>query len=337
MNSGLIAAAAALMTLIAEWLHSRRIRRVSQLAFGPGAGPRAWTRWAPVVRTAAIGLTVWGCLELLALGPIIAKPKELPEGGYRHVVIALDVSPSMQLKDAGATRDRSRARRASEVVMSLLSRIALEQIRVSVVAFYTDAKPVVIETFDLNVVKNIFDDLPLELAFQPGKTSLFEGIRQAAALAKPWQPESTTLIVVSDGDTVPDTGLTALPRSIAQVLIVGVGDPRAGKFIDGHQSRQDVMTLRQLALRLNGTYHDTNEKHLPSGILAPMAKVVPMEEQSTRRSAALAALAAGTLLLAGLPVGLAFAGSSWQPAQRGFGNYQNAAEIMRSKKKETYA
>ena len=43
-----------------------------------------------------------------------------------------------------------------------------------------------------------------------------------------------------------------MPASVAGVLVVGVGDPQAGMFIDGHQSRQDVSTLRQIAARLRG-------------------------------------------------------------------------------------
>ena len=41
----------------------------------------------------------------------------------------------------------------------------------------------------------------------------------------------------------------------------------AGKFIAGHQSRQDASTLRQVAVRLSGTYHNGNEKHLPTVLL----------------------------------------------------------------------
>jgi Ca-activated chloride channel family protein len=59
-----------------------------------------------------------------------------------------------------------------------------------------------------------------------------------------------------------------MPDSVRKVLVVGVGDSRTGKFIDGRQSRQDVPTLRQIAARLAGAYHDGNEKQLPSALLA---------------------------------------------------------------------
>ena len=113
---------------------------------------------------------------------------------------------------------------------------------------------------------------------------------------------------------MPDTGLPELPRSIGQVLILGVGSARAGQNIDGHLSRQDASTLRQLATRMRGVYHDVNEKHLPSKQLAALAQALPMRDETSkgRREWALAAVALGAGLLAALPLALAFAGTPWQ-------------------------
>ena len=104
-------------------------------------------------------------------------------------------------------------------------------------------------------------------------------------------------------------------RSIRSTLIVGVGDPLAGKFIDGRQSRQDVPTMRQIAARLGGTFHNGNEKQLASNLIA---EATGMEEEDvferlTRREYALLASLAGALLLALLPILLHFFGTSWHP------------------------
>jgi Ca-activated chloride channel family protein len=307
-----------LLAALAEWLHTRRCHRVALLAFGSSGKPREWTWVVPILRVVALVALTWGLVTLYLMDPRILRPKQVPEGGFRHMLIALDVSPSMQLKDAGPTGQQTRAQRASELIMSVLERSALEQMRVSIVAFYTGAKPVVVDTYDLEVVKNILNDLPLDLAFNPGKTSVIDGIKESAALAKPWKEGSTTLLLVSDGDTVPDSGMAVLPPSIGHVLVVGVGDARSGKFIDGHQSRQDSATLRQTATRLRGVYHDGNEKHLPSEQLSALAKVLPMQDETEkgRRELALAAVAIAATLLAGLPVALALAGSSWQAGQQ---------------------
>jgi Ca-activated chloride channel family protein len=301
------------LAAVAELLHARRSGRVARLAFGPGGQPRKWTQIAPWLRAAAAGSLAWGLTTLMFMGPRAARSNLIPEGGYRHLVLALDVSPSMQLQDAGPGGKQTRAQRAGEVLMSLLQRIATDQVRISIVAFYTDAKPVVVDTFDLEVVKNALNDLPLDLAFNVGKTALLEGVREAAELARPWQPDSTVLVVVSDGDTVPDSGGPELPRSIHRTLIVGVGDSRSGRFIDGHQSRQDIATLRQLAGRLRGDYFDSNERQLPSNLMAALAGTLPLRDTHQRgsRELALAAVAIGSLLLAALPVALDLAGSAW--------------------------
>jgi Ca-activated chloride channel family protein len=224
----------------------------------------------------------------------------------------------MQLTDAGPGGGQSRAKRAAEVLGSMLDRIVLEQCRVSVIAFYNGAKPVVVDATDPEVVRNILNGLPLDHAFNVGKTKILDGLKQAVDLAKPWRAGSTTLVLVSDGDTVPDTGMPALPPSIAQALVVGVGDARLGKFIDGHQSRQDASTLRQVAARLRGVYHDGNEKHLPSQDLAALAAALPMKEESQtgRRELALAAVGVGAGLISLLPLALALAGTGWQAGGR---------------------
>ena len=306
------------LAALAEWLHRRRVKRVGRLAFGPAEKPRPWTTAVPFARTAALAALAWGLVTLFLLGATSVKSKPVPDGGWRHLVIAWDVSPSMQLEDAGPGRKLTRAKRASELVMSLLERIALDQVRVSIVAFYTEAKPVVVDTMDQAVVKNILDDLPLDMAFDRGKTKLIDGVRASVELARPWARDSTTLLVVSDGDTMPDSGLPPLPASVAQVLVLGVGDAASGKYIDGHQSRQDASTLRQLATRLRGTYHDGNEKHLPSGQLGALATVMALRDEADfgRRQAALAAVGVGGGVLALIPVALALFGSGWQPAAR---------------------
>ena len=184
----------------------------------------------------------------------------------------------MRLKDAGPNADQSRMKRGADVMESFFQRVPVEIYLMSVVACYNGAKPVVVDTKDLEVVRNIFGDLPMHYAFTAGKTDLFSGLAEAAKIAQPWQPRSTLLLMLSDGDTVPATGMPKMPASIADVLVVGVGDPRTGSFIDGRMSRQDACTLRQIAARLGGIYHDGNQKHLSSELLAQLT-VHPAQER----------------------------------------------------------
>ncbi len=301
------------LLLLAEWLHGRKVARVGQLAF---SDLPSWTRWLTIskgVRIVGGTLLAWGLSVLLELAPESRKDTELgktPEGGFRHIVLVVDVSPSMRLEDAGPTGQKKRILRAQEVVMEMFQRINLEQAKVSVIAMFNGAKTVVTETVDLGVIRNIMDDLPLRWAFEPGKTNLFAGLTEASNQAKTWQPESTTLFFVTDGDTIPDKGTPALPRSIRQTFVLGVGNPTQGKFIDGHQSRQDASTLRQFASRIKGKYFDVNRLNIPTRELASLSEALPLKNESAvgLREAALTAVGTGGALVGLLPLLLAGAG-----------------------------
>lgn len=299
----------------AELLHRKRCLRIARLAFGPGGKPARWARAIPLLRVAALGAMSWGLVSLMLLTPKVHKIEAAEEQRNRHVLLLLDVSPSMRLQDAGVEHDQSRMARASDVMESFFRRVAIQQYRLSVVAFYTGAKPVVKETKDLEVVRNILNDLPMHYAFNSGETDLFGGLRESVEIARKFPPRSTTLLVVTDGDTVPSVGIPKMPASVKDVVIVGVGDPIAGEFIDGRQSRQDISTLRQVAARLGGTFHNGNEKHLPTDLLNQLTKSTAKSqfEQLTRREYALLACAIGALLYAFLPVLLHFWGTRWRP------------------------
>jgi Ca-activated chloride channel family protein len=176
----------------------------------------------------------------------------------------------------------------------------------------------VVRTTDPEVVRNILNDLPMEYAFKAGPTDLFSGLEEAARIAHPWRPKATTLVVVSDGDTIAPTGMPKMPASIEHVVIVGVGDPTTGRFIDGHLSRQDVSSLRQLAVRLKGAYHNGNEKHLPTDLLRQISLSAgeSKTERLTLREYALLACVAGAAVLALLPLLLHLGGTAWKPGVR---------------------
>jgi Ca-activated chloride channel family protein len=146
------------------------------------------------------------------------------------------------------------------------------------------------------------------------------------------------LILLSDGDTVPATGMPTLPASISDVLVVGVGDPRAGTFIDGRQSRQDASALRQIATRLNGTYFDANEKHLPTDLLNRLTiipRVSPFEKL-TRREYALIACGAGATVLAFLPLLLRHFGTAWRPGVGAGAGAKRKAESSRNRREKEF-
>lgn len=314
-------AAAALLGMAAEAWHQRRVRRVALLAFGPEGKPSAWARGAPFLRVLALAALAYGLVTLLSLPPESTRARNQSERRKQkpdHIVLVLDVSPSMRLSDAGPDFKLTRMARAREVMESFFKRVPMDEFLVSVIAVYNGAKPVVIDTRDLEVVRNILGALPMHYAFEAGKTRIFDGLVEAARIAKPWNPKSTTVILVSDGDTVPATGMPTMPDSVRSVLIVGVGDPRTGKFIDGKNSRQDVSTLRQIALRLGGSFHDGNQFHLPTDLINDATRPgdQALLERLGRREYALLAAGFGALTLTALPLLLGLFGTNFRPGTR---------------------
>lgn len=316
MVSIVVPLVAVTIAALAEWLHARRVSRVAHLAFGEAGSARRWTRAVGPLRALAAGATAWGLVTLLLAQPTPPGQSDAVDPrSLQHLVIVLDVSPSMHLVDAGPRGEQSRGDRAREAIRSVLDRLDARRTRVSIVAFYTSARPVVIDTFDPEVVANVLADLPLEHAFEAGKTDLYSGVKTAGEVGKAWRERSGVLLVVSDGDTLPTREIPMLPNSFASSVVLGVGSPQRGSFIDDHSSRQDTQALQQLAARLSGRYHDANARHLPTELLLQLVPAPPASNGDAYdlRRLALAAVAIGSVTLAGLPVLLAIAGTPHRP------------------------
>jgi Ca-activated chloride channel homolog len=315
----IVAGVVVLLAIAAEAIHFRRVLRAAPLAFGPRRAGLVFATVAPVLRALGLGCAAWGLTVLATLAPKSHKEGEIKESEYRHLVLVLDVSRSMEAEDAGPGGKQKRAERAADLIQSFFERVQAERYKTTIVAVATEAKPVVLDTTDREVVRNILTELPMRHAFKPGETNIFAGLEEAAKIAKPWPPGSAVLMVVTDGDTVPATGMPKMPASIGNnVVMVGVGSPTVGKAFGGHMSRQDVSTLRQVATRLSGTYHDGNEKHLTTELVSQIDdKAKPKDDDKwSPREYALFCVGVGTSLLALLPALLVLVGTGWAPGRR---------------------
>jgi hypothetical protein len=131
------------------------------------------------------------------------------------------------------------------------------------------------DSTDKELIANLMDGLPLYTAFTAGETDLQAGLDAAYEMAKPWPRRSTTLVVITDGDLSSPVSPGPRPASIADAIVIGVGDPNRATTISGHASRQDQWTLKSLAARLGGIYHQGNTRHLPREILDELTMIAP--------------------------------------------------------------
>jgi Ca-activated chloride channel family protein len=304
----------AAMAALGEWLHARRVRRIGRLAFGPDSRPRPWALVAPFLRVTALTCVVWALAMLWAFDGS-SRARERNAAATRHLLVLLDVSPSMQLEDAGENGRQKRAARAAEVLKSVMDRANSDEVKITMACFYSHTMLLVKECSDREVIWNFANDLPLYIAYRHGKTDLVKSLNQAGELVKDFPRKTTTLLVLTDGDTVADSGLKMLPSSVGQIVFAGVGDATRGSFIDGHLSRQDSASLSQLARRIGGHYHNANVKHVPSELIERLTAPDQHRDkfQVNLRMLAIIVLAVGAALLCLLPVLLEYFGSGWKP------------------------
>lgn len=199
-----------------------------------------------------------------------------------------------------------------EEVETVLMRVGGD-LRYGVIGFYTEAHSVVMDARDPELVRNVFNGLPLQYVMKAGSTDLGTAINAAVKVVDGLPAQTVRLVVFTDGDTIPLQPILPRPKSVKDVLVLGVGNPRKGTFIAGHQSRQDAEVLATVARSLRGSYFDVNEKHLPTAALGDLVVRTPLAKSGLDLAQwAVLAMALGAALLALLPVALQYAGSRWR-------------------------
>lgn len=309
----LVALSVAALTGFGELLHARRTRAVTALLIANHLAPASWTRSLQWIRPLALALLAASLHTLWLTHPTAAPEKSPPR--ERNLIVLLDVSPSMLIRDAGDATTESRAERASKLLTDLLNRCPGDHVKISLAAFYTHTKPLVQSTTDRNVIRHMASELPLHILFQPGKTDLLKSLNELPKLFPNLPYRSTSLLVLSDGDAVAKTGLNPLPNAFDEVLFVGVGRTSGGTFIDDHNSRQDNASLASLARRLRASYQDANQKPLALNVLPHLTVPSPSKALSPNQLILLAKIgtALASVLLALIPLALSRFGARRQP------------------------
>jgi Ca-activated chloride channel family protein len=300
------------LVALAEWLHTRRVRVAQRLAFGP-VGARGWTRFVPMLRVLSLAAFAWGLVTLVLMKTGSNEDqKNVKDREATRVVFCADLSPSMYLKDAGPDGTLSRHDRMQEVVEGILQRVS-GNLRFGVIGFYTDALPVVMEARDPELVRNVFNGLPLTYAMPVGQTDLGTAVNLTLEQFANFPAGSTRIIILTDGDSLALKPINARPKSVKEVLVLGVGNPTKGTYIDGHQSRQEPDTLRLVASSLKGTYQDVNTKHLATEALGDLVvPLAPLRKGLSLEELAVLAMVLGAAINALIPIMQEFFGSEWK-------------------------
>jgi Ca-activated chloride channel homolog len=252
-------------------------------------------------------------MKITAPDDLAAKRRNDAEA--TRVVFAADLSPSMFLQDAGPDGTLTRHARMREIVEGILQRIS-GNLRFGVIGFYTEALPVVMEARDPELVRNVFNGLPLTYAMPVGQTDLGKAVNLSLDALPDFPKGSTCLIILTDGDSVNLAPINPRPASVREVLVLGIGNPHKGTYIDGHQSRQEPETLQRLATSLKGTYENVNDKHLATESLGDLVVPLGLPTRGLSLSQlAVLAMVLGALVNALIPVALEFFGTDWKVSE----------------------
>lgn len=305
-----------LFVILSEWLHSRRVKKVASLAFGPEEKPRYWTKVVPWYRALMLAGMAWALVFLLVTEQtlFIDRPgiEEVPEDEIEHALLLCDLSPSMMLADAGEAGVLTRREQMKEVVNSIVGRFG-RHVRYTLVCFYTRPVSIVKDASDKEILYNVLNDLPIEDVIGPGKTDLASAVNKGLELVADKPEKSTTFIVVTDGDTLELEELLQVPPSVKDALVLGVGNKTQGISIDGHMSRQDPAVLSYIASHLRGEYVDVNEKLLGSSLMSHLVQETntPAKRQWNMADLAMLFFIVAACLYAFLPLCQEYLGSEW--------------------------
>lgn len=287
-------------------------RRVAAAA---GAEPRAG---AVVLRRPTVSMVTailcWGLLVLAMARPErVGAPIEI-ETAARDVVLAIDISGSMDARDF-VTPDGGRKQRLAAVRDVVQDFVAgRDGDRMALIVFGSAAYLQAPLTDDLNTISDLLDRTSVGMAGP--HTALGDAIGLAIRTFEASDIDQRLLILLSDGA---DTASRMSPVNAAEIAAdrgveiytIGVGDPEASG-----EDRVDLSALQSIASRTGGAYFFAEDEGALQAVYDRIDALAPREVETLsyrpRRS-----LAWVPLTLAGLLGTLSTAALHLRAARRG--------------------
>ena len=240
-----------------RWLLARRRARVG-VAFAPGSVPRNWTAALRFIPDVVLGLA-------LSFGIVaLARPQRTDErveqvGRGIDLVLALDVSGSMEIQDLRPNRLEAAKRIAADFVASRAGD------RLALVAFAGEAYSLVPLTTDYDLLRENLASLRFGLIKSDG-TAIGSALGVATNRLRASTARSRVCILLSDGESNAGSLDPLLAAQLAhafgiRLYTIGVG--RDGFVPYGQDSlgrtryvstRLDETTMRQLAAAADGQF-----------------------------------------------------------------------------------
>lgn len=291
-----LAAAAALLVALSTWRSGRELRRwLGRDPFGGRRPARA------ALAIAAILLVAW------ALWRAAQSPPRLTAAGA-DMVLALDVSRSMNARDVAPSRLRRALQMAEHTVR------AAEGVRIALVVFAGDAYVALPLTQDVDALLTYLHALDSDVISRAG-SDLARALDVSAGVFDPRSGRPRQILLLTDGEHAGgdlETSLAALRSQGVRVLPVGFGTPDGGEVPGpgaaslrdsrGNDvwSRRSDAVLRRIAAATDGAYlRELEDRPSPERLVpAPEAASQDTERAPEGTAGLETALAVAVALLA---------------------------------------
>jgi len=228
----------------------------------------------------AMHIAVW-CLAVLALArPVRVEPPLTHREPMRDMLLAVDISQSMQTQDFTAPDGRSvdRLQAVKAVVDEFITR--RKDDRIGLIVFGTGAYPQAPLTQDHANLRLLLNQTAVGMAGP--NTAIGDAIGLAIKQFEHAAEKEKVLILLTDGN---DTGSAISPRQAAEmaaergvvVYTIGIGDPQA----EG-EAKVDFATLRQIASTTGGRFFPAQDRAALEQVYATLDRITPHEVRQLR-------------------------------------------------------
>jgi Ca-activated chloride channel family protein len=251
-----------------------RMPFLAQLA-GAGAQPPDAPRAGPL--RLALAAIAWALLVLAIAAPVRIEPPITRESGGRDVLLALDLSGSMETQDMagpdGAMTSRLDAARA--VLKEFVGR--RKDDRLGLIVFGTAAFVLAPFTHDHKVLTALLDETTPRMAGP--QTMIGDAIGLAARTFERAQVSGRLLVLLTDGN---DTGSRVPPGRAAEIAgrlgvriyTVSLGDPTTAG-----EAALDIPALEEIARATGGAHFHAND---PAALSEIYRRIDAMEQTPTQ-------------------------------------------------------
>lgn len=220
-----------------------------------------------------LNLWVWALLLLAAARPVWVEPPLQHQQPVRDLMLAVDISQSMQTTDlrnaAGQSSDRLSV--VKEVVRGFIDK--RQDDRLGLIVFGTGAFAQAPLTLDHGSLRLLLDEVGIGMAGP--NTAIGDAIGLTIKLLATTAETNKVLILLTDGN---DTSSAIPPLHAAQMAAakgivihtIGIGDPTA----EG-EAKVDLSALQQIASATGGQFFQASDRAALEQVYATLDRLTP--------------------------------------------------------------